>query len=478
MPAFKVYALAIFAIMIASSTAFHERLGAPLAHSTLPFQPNNVASGLQQALDWLKVQDPTNGSYGNYYEHWTAAAALALWANDSNSAEAARSYAYLAGQLNSPSFWGTIGEADVPGAVLYSIASSLNLGLINSSFVASELAQFQQSNGGFSGYYDFNQGQTVTSSVDSDMAVLGLTAASLDSSTIPFAAQYLLTLQNPDGSFNLTSTVRYDAIYSLGPDSVSITALTLLALNSAGYTIADSGVIEGLQFLSAAAPTSRCITGRVYSAALAALAFQTFHENYRALENVFYILSQQSQDGGFSEVSRSSYPRSNALDTGWASLALEQSLQIQGVNYQPSNCPPVAAFTISPETIVVGQSVQFNASTSIDVDGDQLSYNWTFGDGSSGEGESFSHVYAQSGNFTVTLTVRDSGTDPGPLSDARSMTVQVRPGTVQKSPGLTLSRGGLLVLAGVGGAAIVLLVGAAFYLGRKSVKASRFSDSG
>jgi hypothetical protein len=368
-------------------------------------------------------------------------------------------------------FWGKFRESDVPGAVLYSIASSSNLGLINSSLVGSEFAQFQQSDGGFSGYYDSNLGHTVTSSVDTDMAVLGLTAANLDSSIIPNATNYLLTLQNPDGSFNLTSGVRSDAFYSLGPDSASITALTLLALKSTGYTSASSPVIDGLQFLSAAS-AHHCVTGHVYSAALSTVAFLAFHQPYLTVENMFYILSQQNQDGGFSDISRSSYPQSNALDAGWAAYALEQGLQVQGVNYQPTNCPPAAAFVFNPVTIVEGKSVQFNASTSNDIDRDKLSYTWTFGDGTSSEGISPVHVYNQAGNFTVTLIVKDSGTNPGPLSDTKSQTIQVQQGTVQKLPSLTLNREGLLILAGVGGVVLVFLLGAAFYLGRRSVTRS------
>ncbi|HYY90584.1 MAG TPA: PKD domain-containing protein [Candidatus Dormibacteraeota bacterium] len=475
MPASTFYSLAIFAILIVFSTAVPGMPGGQLEHSILSLQPTSIVSGLQQALDWLAVQNPANGSYGGFHEHWTAAAALALSENDSNSAEAARSYTYLADQMNSSSswFWQYV-EADVPGAVLYSIASGSNLGLINSSFVASELAQFQQSDGGFSGYYDSRQQQTVTSSVDTDMAVLGLTAANLDSSIVPAAAQYLLTLQNPDGSFNLTSEVRSDAFYSLGPDSASITALTLLALKSNGYTIANSPVIDGLQFLSASS-ADHCVTGHVYSAALSAVAFLAFHQPYRAVESMFYILSQQNQNGGFSDISRSSYPQSNALDAGWAAYALEQGLQVQGVNYQPTNCPPVATFVFNPLTIVEGQSFQFNASRSNDIDRDQLSYTWTFGDGTSSGGIGPVHVYNQAGNFTVSLTVRDSGTDPGPLSDSKSQTLQVQQGTIQKSPNLTLNPEGLLILAGVGGVVLVFVLGAAFYLGRKSMTRSRKS---
>src|SRR5439155_24766087 len=105
--------------------------------------------------------------------------------------------------------------------------------------------QFQKYTGGLGGYYDIDRGQTVTSSVDTDIALLGLLSSNLccrhggHHQLVPVqlipaqkrtrAIQYLLTLQNTDGSFNLTSTSSYDQIYLLGPDPVSITALIILA---------------------------------------------------------------------------------------------------------------------------------------------------------------------------------------------------------------------------------------------------------
>src|SRR6266571_3192207 len=54
---------------------------------------------VESALSWLVADEYSNGSYGPYYEEQAAAAAYALWLNDSESHYAASSYAYLAGQL-------------------------------------------------------------------------------------------------------------------------------------------------------------------------------------------------------------------------------------------------------------------------------------------------------------------------------------------------------------------------------------------
>src|SRR5206468_6985562 len=68
------------------------------------------------------------------------------------------------------------------------------------------------------------------------------------------------------------------------------------------------------------------------------------------------------------------------------------------------NTPPVASFT----STCTGLNCSFNASASSDPDGTIAGYVWTFGDGTTGAGVSFSHSYAAGGNFTVALTVTDN----------------------------------------------------------------------
>lgn len=428
----------------------------------------------------MAANQSSDGSYGAYQEHLAAAAAYALWLNDSTSPRAALSYLWLATQLNSSSawFWGT--EADVPGVVLFSIASSHNLRFINATFVKGQLLQLQNSTtGGFEGYSycssNCNTGNpsylTVTSSVDTDMALLGLASSNL----IPahnrgLAIQYLLTLQNLDGSFNLTSTKTYDPIYSLGPDPVSITALTLLALKSVGFTIESLPISSGLKFLSKALLTNFCGNGHLYPTAMSTLAFKAYNQPYEGTASIVYVLSQQNSDGGFSDSSRSSYPQSEALDTGWAAIALEAQSTEQGKTSSPINCPPVAAFSFNPQAPALGIAVHFNAAMSTDPDMDQLYYKWTFGDGSTAEGMNPIHAFAKAGNFTVTLTAADLGTNPGPLSNTKSITITIQPATVQNSSTLPIIPTVLWILAGgIGGLAII---GLAFYLGRRSARIS------
>jgi PKD repeat protein len=71
-----------------------------------------------------------------------------------------------------------------------------------------------------------------------------------------------------------------------------------------------------------------------------------------------------------------------------------------------SNHPPLAnagAAVFGNE----GSAVAFDGRGSSDPDGDVLTYSWTFGDGGTGSGATPSHVYADNGTYSVTLTVSD-----------------------------------------------------------------------
>ncbi len=73
------------------------------------------------------------------------------------------------------------------------------------------------------------------------------------------------------------------------------------------------------------------------------------------------------------------------------------------------NQPPIANAN-GPYTGIEGQHVEFNASLSYDPEGVPLTYYWEFGDGETAVATqpTTSHVYAQQGNYTVTLIVNDS----------------------------------------------------------------------
>jgi len=69
---------------------------------------------------------------------------------------------------------------------------------------------------------------------------------------------------------------------------------------------------------------------------------------------------------------------------------------------------PYAEFSADPTIGVPPLTVTFDASASYDADGDIDAYNWDFGDGITGEGETIAHTYGNAGRFMVVLTVVDN----------------------------------------------------------------------
>ncbi len=73
----------------------------------------------------------------------------------------------------------------------------------------------------------------------------------------------------------------------------------------------------------------------------------------------------------------------------------------------PPNEPPVASASADPTSGTAPLPVEFDGSGSIDPDGSIASWDWTFGDGATGTGESVSHVFSAPGSYPVELTVTD-----------------------------------------------------------------------
>ena len=84
-------------------------------------------------------------------------------------------------------------------------------------------------------------------------------------------------------------------------------------------------------------------------------------------------------------------------------IGAETDLEARGLNE-----PPAADFEVTADLPENGDPVVFDASGTVDPDGDELTYAWRFGDQSPGGGEQISHIYAEGGDFEVTLTVSDA----------------------------------------------------------------------
>ncbi|TFC87368.1 PKD domain-containing protein [Cryobacterium sp. TMT1-21] len=97
----------------------------------------------------------------------------------------------------------------------------------------------------------------------------------------------------------------------------------------------------------------------------------------------------------------------------------------------PTNTPPTAAFTATPN----GLGVSVDGSTSSDPNGSVTGYSWNWGDNTAaGTGVTATHTYATAGTYTVTLTVTDNGGATG--TTIRSVTV----GSVTPPAGTALAQ--------------------------------------
>ena len=85
---------------------------------------------------------------------------------------------------------------------------------------------------------------------------------------------------------------------------------------------------------------------------------------------------------------------------GYASHEAEMEVMVSGLS------PPIGSIQITGNP-KEGSPLEFDASGSSDPDGDELTYQWDFGDGGSANGIRASYAYETVGTYTVVLTVSD-----------------------------------------------------------------------
>ncbi len=107
--------------------------------------------------------------------------------------------------------------------------------------------------------------------------------------------------------------------------------------------------------------------------------------------------------------------------------------QVRRIAYTgTTNRPPTATATATPTFGALPLAVNFDGSGSNDPDGDSLTYDWDFGDGTPhATAAKVSHTYNSRGVYTATLTVRDS------RGGANTATVRIDAGNTQPIPSIT-----------------------------------------
>ena len=114
---------------------------------------------------------------------------------------------------------------------------------------------------------------------------------------------------------------------------------------------------------------------------------------------------------------------------------------VQRIYWDTDAGRPTARIQATPRYGPAPLAVQFSSAGSTDPDGQPLSYQWDFGDGSTSTAANPSHTYTNVGTYTARLTV-----DDGTLS--HSTTVTITPGNTPPTVSLTAPVEGLTYRAG------------------------------
>ena len=126
-------------------------------------------------------------------------------------------------------------------------------------------------------------------------------------------------------------------------------------------------------------------------------------------------------------------------------------------NSNPTTDPQIVNTPDGKDRYKVDEELYFKASAT-DGDDDALTYHWDFGDGVTSTQEKTSHMYAEAGNYTVVLTVKD--TRGGEKVD--TFGVVVKEPEVASNGGI----GGPLMIVSLVLIALVVIIGIAFVMMR------------
>ncbi len=163
---------------------------------------------------------------------------------------------------------------------------------------------------------------------------------------------------------------------------------------------------------------------------LALYKVDTYGYDYNV--NNFTNLPESNQGGGGSLGAAENSPYSVSVtvtDDGAPQLSSTIEFTWNIGQGQGNNVPPTAVAIGNPDAVTPLQ-VNFSSVGSNDPDGSIIAYDWDFGDGNSSTAPNPSHIYAESGSFSVTLAV----TDNEGASNAVSIGVDAIDPTINQPP--------------------------------------------
>src|SRR5262249_52508824 len=81
--------------------------------------------------------------------------------------------------------------------------------------------------------------------------------------------------------------------------------------------------------------------------------------------------------------------------------------KIRRIEFIESDLPPVVSASAAPISGPTPLSVSFSSAGSSDPEGQPLTYDWTFGDGTTSAAASPTHIYSAAGLYHARLAVSD-----------------------------------------------------------------------
>jgi len=224
-----------------------------------------------------------------------------------------------------------------------------------------------------------------------------------------------------DGSNHIIRLVQGEAIIPSG-------GLFVIAASSSAFTQAYPGFSGTLATSSMALPNTggtvgiTADSGATWLAQLAYVSSWGGSSDGSSLEKVDVL--------GFDEA------------TNWRSSPQPGGTPGQMPQPAAPNRPPVAVASAG-QFVQVGVPVQFDASASSDPDGDELTFQWSFGDGTNADGVIISHAFSIAGLYDALLTVSD-----GSLSATATVAVTVFNEVADEPPDTTSSTAPVAIIDG------------------------------
>jgi PKD repeat protein len=117
--------------------------------------------------------------------------------------------------------------------------------------------------------------------------------------------------------------------------------------------------------------------------------------------------------------------------------------ELRRIEFTAGNTPPTANASATPTAGNAPLTVSFSSTGSLDPDGDPITFEWSFGDGTpNASGASVQHTYTANGTYVATLTVRDNNSGVG------TDTVTITVGNLPPIPTITTPAASLLYKVG------------------------------